>query len=323
VRSILAFTSFAFLLAATAPVVAQPAAGACDLKQLGSVELLMRPEFDGVFVRATLNGVPKYLMLDTDMLGSTLSRDTADQLRLDIKPLVEYVYRAGRSINGMALVDKFVFGRFPAERSRFYVERMPYSQADGYLAPAFRLYDIELDFAAARMNFFEPSSCIQGPHWPNSGGAAIDLNLATFGLLRFPVLLDGKRVMASLDMRVPGNTIKDRVAKALFGTDPRTTGVVTPRALTTEDGGITINNPRLTLTTVYSTAPRNIDPDVALGLSTVRHLHIYIAYKRQKMFLTAASGPPAATMRPSVSQSKGSSEITPANKSQGGEAPVK
>jgi hypothetical protein len=49
--------------------------------------------------------------------------------------------------------------------------------------------------------------------------------------------------------------------------------------------GVQVNNPDINIIPQKSFGP---GPALILGMSTLRHLHLYIGYKAQKLYLTAA-----------------------------------
>lgn len=268
--------------------------GSCQLKQLASIETYLTS--DALLMRATMNGIPKYLVIDSDFGSNTLDQRAATELGLNVtpwRPWVIDILETPRASDQVARVNEFAFGGFAPQKAQFFVtpSYFRYSKdVAGALAPSFRNFDVEFDFSSSRIVLFAPSSCIEGPHWSNAGAAAIDLEAHRFETIRFPVLLDGKRVIAALSTDRAASSIRDQTAQALFGigSDEQLSVL---RTLTTEKGEIAINNPHFRLVPSYSNSFQ-VQPDVYIGLDVLKHLRIYVAENRHKIFLTAASGPP-------------------------------
>lgn len=301
------FLAVMFAAVATRAAAAEavpPSVGACPLKELASIPLLIRPQADAIFVQASLNTIPKIMMVDTDAEASMISIPVVEELRLEpqVARAADPFYARPPNRVLFVNVTNFVLGNLASQAMQFRIaEGYVTIDAPGTVRPSFARYDIEFDFAAARMNLFQTSSCIEGPYWNNSGGAAIDIQESRSGLFRFPMSLDGKRVSAALDTARESTALRRQAAQTLFGVDSEQ-GSVTLHTLATETGGITINNPHLVVVAGREADEHYEPPDVFLGMATLKHLHLYVAYGRRKLFITAASGPPAVTMRLPVGQ---------------------
>jgi predicted aspartyl protease len=225
---------------------------------------------------------------------------------------------AGQVLDTVAIVERFGFADFTPSK----VEFMLHPERDmtgsfrgefaGTMAPnMLRSYDIEIDFAAAKLNLFKPSKCVQSAYWSRGHSAALRMETDRGGHILFPMLLDGKRVRAALDTGMSTTTLDLETARREFGVDTSASHVdnvgsltgdhrgtiynVTLRSLATEDGQINVSNPRLNLMPDLTSVVSSDRPQLILGLSTLKRLHVYIAYTRGMLFLTAASGPPAIT----------------------------
>lgn len=314
-----------FVLAAIAlAAVASPAAAEtiCTVERLASLDLLMTPETKAVFVAVTLNGTTKYLAVDTGGVMSTLTAQVAHELGLSME-MSRFAEQnlAGQSAMLAATVDRFGLGPFPPGHMQFLVlpagdRTLPWRGiVAGTLAPnILRQYDVEFDFANAKMNLFKPNHCISGPYWDHATAASIPLTVSDNGHIFFPMYLDGKDVHSALDTGMSVTALRRDTAEKLFGINPApgTFPVVTSlthdergavyaialHSLATQHNEIAITNPHMHLMPDLSTGRRlERDPDLILGLSTLRHLHFYIAYQQRKLFVTEASGPPAVTVQ--------------------------
>jgi len=177
-------------------------------------------------------------------------------------------------------------------------------------------FDLDFDFASGKLNLFSPDHCPgKVVYWASSYTDA-DARLSNTGALTVPMSLDGHDVDATLDPGSPETFMTLSEAHAAFGIDATSPGVET---ITTADGtpryrmrfktlslsGITVENPMVYLEPdaigeqaredqeaekmngYHGNAPIST-PHLSVGLDVLSHLHLYIAYKEEKIYATAA-----------------------------------
>lgn len=174
---------------------------------------------------------------------------------------------------------------------------------DGVLAPdVLRNYDIDFDFANAKLNLFSRDHC-RGKvvYWTTGPYADVDIESDEGGHIVVPVELDGHRFMALIDTGASGSVMNWGVAKSAFGiseTSPQVTTHSSSEATrayrypfkTLEIQDVTVNNPDIEL------YPEDVarmwsfsQTQVILGVEALRQLHLYVSYGERKLYVTAAS----------------------------------
>jgi hypothetical protein len=206
----------------------------------------------------------------------------------------------------------------------------------GILAPAPGI-DIDIDFAAHKLSFFSPNHC-DGKviYWPADAVAVVPMRNAGSqpgsGLstehIMIPVTLDGKQIDALIDTGSTNNVLNLRIAEGRFGVDVRSPDVKPLGQLgnsasaqtyrkqfgTLSFEGVTVTNPVVDLIPDRQTgalgderpigslirpADRGL-PDLIVGMTVLSKLHMYVAYKEHKVYITAAA--PAGVQNASVSR---------------------
>jgi hypothetical protein len=205
-------------------------------------------------------------------------------------------------------------------------------QIAGIFSPGiyYRSMDIDLDFVGRKFNLVSHDHCDgQVVYWPNNGVAVVPFQYDSSNHIVFPVKVDGQALRASLNTGASNTVMYTRAARRLgvdvdsgqvrdigsFG-DNSNVRMHEHRFKTLEIEGITVNNPYMHLVpdmrtrmpegpsttggrneTRLGTPRGQAGSDMWLGLSVLRQLHVYIASKERKLYITAGSVPstPAAT----------------------------
>lgn len=208
------------------------------------------------------------------------------------------------------------------------------SRVDGLFFPGvyYRSLDVDLDFPGHKFNLLSQDHCPgQVVYWPNNGVAVVPFQYDGLHIV-VPVKVDGSEVMAEVDSGSSNTVMFTRTARRL-GVDVDIPGAATdtgplgdnPRIRTysyrfhsLSIQGITVNNPTMTLLpdlrsrsydgpstsggsndTRLGRARGQSGREMVLGMSILRHLHVYIAAKEQKLYITAG-GALATTAAPAA-----------------------
>jgi hypothetical protein len=176
-----------------------------------------------------------------------------------------------------------------------------------------RQYDADFDFTAKRLNLFAPDHCDgAGLYWQAATVAVVPFGFDASNHITFRVELDGKRLNAMIDTGAADTVLNLTVAQRRFDVDVNapevekigdlqggyTANVYRRRFQTLAFEGVTINRPSLVLlpdlvsgptmpTTGYISEGRAL-PDLIIGMPTLSQLHIYIASKEHKLYITQA-----------------------------------
>jgi predicted aspartyl protease len=285
-----------------------------------------------LLVPAKVNGLSTYMIIDTGGWYRELSPALVDKLKLSTtKRRVGMIDITGRVTNTSTTVDSFEMGSFRAKNVTFLVPKEGFGSDDvgGVIGPQlFTQFDIDLDFEGKKVSFVLQDHCDgRVIYWNTPSYAVVPFVLTDQGHIRMPVELDGHKFMALLDTGADQSIITFRAAEGAFDITKDSPGV-TKRGFVNGDtraeeyertfktltiGGITFNNPKLSLIPDLlrnhqindhrpkinshidtSTEAEGVD-DVTIGLEQLRRLHVYIAYKEQKLYISP-NAPQAAVL---------------------------
>jgi predicted aspartyl protease len=270
-------------------------------------------------VPVTINGTPRKFLLDTGGAYTALSVDTIKEMGLKIQPSRVVMYDVyGNSMAGQVTVD---FGLGPQTVKNFDLVIAGIGGLDGIFAEdVMQNYDIDIDFAARKLNYFLTSHC-DGKviYWPATVVASVPFhgwNMRSDAHMNVPVKIDGHEVTAIVDTGATFSTLDAGTAHQLFDLSPDSPGAVKPEKAilgskefvwtfkTLEIGGITVSNPKMHVIPALmgkkgqddiaadSHVRRITDgmqPTMLIGMDILRKLHLYIAFKEQKLYVTPAS----------------------------------
>ena len=323
--------------------VSSAQAETCGLKRFASFDISSNP--DGmVTIPVTFNGTAETVLVDTGGVYSTVSPSVVAALRLKpqlIRSGFELYMADGTLLNHYATIDRLGIGGAGASDVHLIIQPQ-HSQTgiedfQGTLAPdLLPNFDLDFDFAHHTLNFFSQQHC-EGKvvYWANSY-AVVPFSLdAGSDHIEVPVTLDGKDFTALIDTGSAHTLLSAKAARDNFGLTPDSPGMMpvpgeTADALvryayrfkTLTLNGITVNNPMIGLLRdameqgFWKRHDEMVDRDpiyglqfrpnrVTVGMNVLRKLHLYIAYKEKKLYVTAADAgipapAPAATASPAA-----------------------
>jgi predicted aspartyl protease len=289
-------------------VTPPPSATPCPLQQVASLDIVTEP--DGSFaVPMTIEDKPGLMLVDTGSIYSVISESEARARDMSIRvglPVMHYL--GGVPIYKSAKADTIQLGAMTGhDLTMMVVPGAAELQHNviGMVGPdILQNYDVELDFAAGKMNLFDVKHCPgQVVYWTHTPYAAVPIRMDNGGHMFVDVQVNGKTISAGVDTGADRSTMPLRVAKELFGIDAHSPGM---KPL----GDIRVNGtqpaplyryPFDTLTlegvTVHQPVIDILDGDrfevgggnqMLLGIKTLRQLHIYISYNEKMLYLTPA-----------------------------------
>jgi len=289
----------------------------CSLKMVNTVPITMAAEGRRVLVPVTINGTQKQFLLDTGGAFTQISAEAAAELKLpQLDSGIKMLDLYGNASTRAAKADTFVLGRLGDRDTRLPIMTFRENELfSGILAADYMgEYDIELDFAGGRMNYFSKDHC-EGKvvYWPSAAIAAVPMHFMN-NHLNLDVTLDGHPQRAMIDTGAPGTTITMAEAQRVFGLtgdDADRRSEHTFQKLSFE--GLEVANPHITVIPdkigskdpnngfVTGTRTQKVDdrdvlaPTMLIGMNILSKLHLYIAFREQKIYITPASAPQAAT----------------------------
>ena len=284
-------------------------------------------------VPIAVNGVTKQFLLNTGQWASRLSRDTATELKLPTRQINGRMLAAdGTTVNASMVLADLEIGPVKAPQHEMLVMERS-GPFDGMFAPdLMQNYDIELDFAGRKLNYFLTDHCPgRVVYWTNSGFTTVEYrgwdNNSARRAITIPVTLDGQQVFAEIETALPITTLDADAARSLFSVTADSQGAIPLGALdnnpthrvfgwtfkSLQIGGLAISNARMRvepdiigtrdndMLTADSRVRRRTDefqPTVRIGMDVLRRLHLYVAANERKLYITPASAPsPAAAGR--------------------------
>jgi hypothetical protein len=310
-------------------------APSCNLGLMASLDMTMLQ--DGRFtVPVSLNGTSAKFLVDTGGVYTEIDSGTATALGLKQVPVAGEMYGvAGKIQITAANVESFKLGN--VELKNIHVAISQVSGGDqkpkpetadrvaGLLAPkdVLSLFDVELDFAAKKMNLFSQDHCPgKVVYWTRGGYAELPFRFTTGAIASNPhivldMVLDGHSISTMLDTGSPGSWLMKKPASQIYGVDEHTAGVIaSPYARdgfpafrkpfgAIALGGLAVQNPQVDIMPslmedafrmAHSEKSRddpiygsNFSPeDFILGMNVVSKLHAFVSYKERKLYITAA-----------------------------------
>lgn len=297
------------------------AADCKPLQLVNSAPLEPMENDDRVTVPVQIDGHAEHLIVDSGSPFTMLSLDAAKRLGLKLRgSLVGSVNVRGQLSAAQAIADTFELGS--AHAQNFYFDIFPghfvESGPAGLVSPTtFSRSDIDFDFGAKRFNVFSRDHC-EGrvAYWSERPLAVIPMDTKT-GHLNVPVTVDGRLMRAILDTGAANTTMTDTAAWRIMGIKPGAAD--TPEIAESKNGpmmkyyshpfarlsfgDVDVQNPKIIIMTDQMSAeipPVGITgsrlptednarlPDITIGMNVLTHLHLYVAYGEEKLYITPA-----------------------------------
>ncbi len=297
-----------FLAVALVVLAAQPgfAAEKCQLIRMASLDMI--PGSPQILVKASINGQPVTMMVDTGAYVTVLAESKAKQLGLpvEINPASGIVVYGGIRLTRYTVFAGFTLGHLRAPRLTYPLlpDGFLPPDVDGTLGADFLAnFDLDFDFAGGKLNLFSRDHC-EGKvvYWTNQPVSKIRITRPDPAHITIPVMLDGHEVKALVDTGGGGSAVMSlETAEDLFDIsddDPRLKHVPGPNGIKTARqypfkkltfGDVVVNNPQIVLVPDHDADMGPNPPDMIIGISILRQLHMYIAYGEKYMYDSAAS----------------------------------
>lgn len=248
-------------------------------------------------VQITIDGTPINMLVDTGASYSLLNLYVVRTYKLpeDRSRYTEMIFGGQWSRLGTK-VPEFKVGGLKVDDHVFVVapDGTFVSPSDGDLAAdVLSGVDLDFDFAAGRLNLMSQDHC-RGKviYWTRGDYATFPFTMDDGRHIKINVMLDGKKVSAIVDTGSNQSLMSLEVAKKDFNIDPMnlTLGGGHHRFKELALQGIIVTNPYIALIADKQSKLLHTDgmPDMILGMDILRQLHLYIAYKEQMLFATAA-----------------------------------
>jgi predicted aspartyl protease len=282
----------------------------CQLVRLA--ELPTGPQIYRVTVPAAIGDHPLTMMVDTGAYSTMLTEEKAKDLGLQVEvepdsPL--WVY-GGSGLKHFVSFSGFTLGAMKAGRLQYPL--IPGhglgTGIDGVLGADFLgNFDVDFDFANAKLNLFSRDHC-EGKvvYWTRDPSVFVRIPFTRNDAsdIVIHVMLDGHDVKAVLDTGSPFSTLSYETAQDAFGfkddspllvSVPGPNGTKNARRYPFKELSfgdmvrIDVGNPNIVLVPDSEAKMGPNAPDMIMGLSILRQLHLYIAYHEKNLYVSGAS----------------------------------
>ena len=286
---------------------ASACAQTCSLQRVAA--LPMRENPDGfVVVPFTISGAEQSMIVDTGASINTLTLDAVNRLKLTASPMNGVAYGvAGKAMTRLTAADSFVLGQAHGGTIHFVMTdgdaAFDRGGISGGLGSEFlRQFDLDFDFAAKTLNVMSQDHCPgKVVYWAHSFGE-VPFDLSPDGLIELPITLDGQTLRAVIDSGATDTVLSTTAAHRYFDIDRDSAKSPTLQMHTLTIGDVTVQNPVLYFVddkvthrafVDFETSGEPVDdnvrlPNLLIGNNILSKLHIYIAYKERKIYVTAA-----------------------------------
>jgi predicted aspartyl protease len=316
-----------------------PAQADCaGLQLLDSIKIESVADGRRMLVPVTINGNAEKLVLDTGGVSTQLDAATAQKLGLRIEDSRLITFDAAGNASAQQVnIESFQLGRQSAGNIMLQIAPSNYDADNtvvGLLSTdLFRAYDIDLDFAARRLNYFSQDHCEGAAvYWPERPLSIVPFHL-TDGHVTVAVKIDGHALRAVIDTGAEGTVMLTTAASEIFGLTPGSAEM--PEAVTpgTSDpqmkyyshkfsslsfGDVRMANPNIVIMANRIGAGPGMtkstilgvvnDPfnrvqtnQLIIGMDVLKQLHLYIAYGERRLYISPA-GNGESTLEISSSQ---------------------
>jgi len=289
-----------FLLGfANTSVAAEAPPQQCRLTLFSALDIETLP--DGrIGVPVAMEKHPMLFLVDTGGAVATVNYDKVAVLGKSVKNSPRQLIGVGGTVmSSYVTADSFLLGRLSGSDLALYVESRPLEGVDGTLAPdMLKRLDVDIDFANSKLNLFSQEHCPgKVVYWTNGGYVALPMMVSDIsGHIRVPVTIDGKKIMATIDTGASTSIMSLSAAKAIGISegDPQlksnpSSGFYRSYSYpfrTLDFDGVTVTNPRVVIAS--DDFLKGLGDDLIIGIGILRQLHLYIAYKEEKLYITPA-----------------------------------
>jgi len=280
----------------------------------------MLPDGSGsIRIPVTVGGQDREMIIDTGAFWSGIVQSAVPHVQA-ARSGVLGIGANGGVVNEKISVPEFRIGNLVFRDADFLVLQEGFSNtskvAGNIGGNILKNYDIEIDQAARRVNFFSQDHCSgHVVHWAFTDLVKIPIDLGKDGRLTIPMVLDGKKLHALIDTGASASQLRADLANDLFNLTPDGPGMEKSGFSTAIDGrrmqqyehrfgtltmdGITFKNPNIMITPIN--LPAGVEklmkdgmPEFVLGMHQMRNLHLYIAYDEEMLYVSTTAGDAAA-----------------------------
>jgi hypothetical protein len=259
-----------------------------------------------ITVPMSIGGQIAHMLIDTGSPASSLTAGMAQKAGVAITTgygMPRGIFYGGYAVRQFTEAPSFSLAQLKSDRMPFAImpEPMP-SDEDGILGQEIlRAYDLDFDFAGGKLNFYSTDHC-EGRvvYWTDSPVAVLPFRRDRASHIIVDTTLDGKDVSAVFDTGASNTVGEWEPLSDKFDLTKDSPGVRTIRSEGAKAvyaypfkalifGGITVNNPEISLASNSVSRMSTMMPPLLVGINVMRQFHLYVANGENKLYITAAS----------------------------------
>lgn len=297
------------------------AADCGPLKLLNKIQLVSVDDRDLTVIPVSINGADKFMLFDTGGAATQITSFTVKELNLPFgtSQTGSMVDVNGNVSSHKVLVRDFKMGRLAGQDLDFPVDPDPNfgnSRLAGLIARDLLFgYDVDVDFGTKVLNLFSQDHCKGRVVYWNDPGVGVLPITTEEGHIHADVVLNGKTFDAVIDTGAEDSIISEPVALDRFGksldlmNDRPTLPINGKQGLigrihtfsSLAFGNVAVTNPRLVVLpdAMGDNKVRTHLPKMIIGMNILKHLHLYLAPKEERLYVSAASAAAPAAGAPS------------------------
>lgn len=311
------------LLSQSTPAAAED----CQLVKMATLPLEDDLTY-GPIVTVSINDTPLKFLVMNNGYNSGIAERRVTELGLRKKKITGVeVYGLGGQITHYVRAESMTFGGLRASNAELlHISHHLPSGVDGMLGADYLMnFDLDFDFAARRLNLFSPDHC-QGQvvYW-TTAYVEMPFRLLNSTTIVAEAILDGRKIDATLSTSATDTSLGERQARLFLdasGGSPQPQRVIDPEhegvmfyrfqslsfAGATASEHLSIKNPLIVIIPApdaiseafdkkHRAENSRLEPQdrfdlkrvhLSVGMNVLSRLHLYIAYKEKKIYLSDA-----------------------------------
>lgn len=285
------------LLLAMLPAQAQtPPTQDCRLKRIAALDMDL-DDTGRITVPVTLNGAPQRMMVDTGAAETLITRQVVSKLKLETRkqPNGKYMVGFGGAINDKVVdIKEFGLGSMKGKDFTLFVEEDDIGSAGLLGADFLYFFDLDFDFAHAKLNLVSPDHCPgEVVYWTSQPYGVIPFEIKGNWIV-LHLKLDGEEMNAILDTGAADTPMSLERASSALDIDRDVLNKHRRHTFKVLSfGEIDVNRPTITLVPDRESELMGRCTvtclNMIIGMTVLRQLHLYISYKEKKIYVTPAT----------------------------------
>jgi hypothetical protein len=286
----------------------------CRLMRVAALDMGTSAEGKAT-IPASIDGHPLTLAVDTAGILTTFAERTVTALGIpyDIEPASHLYIYGGIPIKHYAQISNLRLGNLPVGTLTFPLmpDNLMPTGVDGTVSPDLLAnFDLDFDFADAKLNLFSRDHCTgKVIYWTHDPAAVsrIPIQLDEDPMapsedyhIIIHVTLDGQEMKAIVDTGASDTVLSYDKAQDAFSLNKDSAGmrrVPAPNGLSDaytypfkqlSFAGVTVGNPKIVMVPNSEAQMNPNAPDLVVGMNVLQHLHVYIAYGEKTLYVSSA-----------------------------------